>query len=157
MIHSTDNNTYMRHWGQCPMLRAELAAEAVKQFINGKRETGGQHQRPVTIKLSAPQWAILAVSRAHADLVVNDWRYKVARQAFEAIADADPHTSMQEIAEGFQRDTTSRASSATARCGAASGLHSDQQHPRRAPAQPRCPPRRRTQTSRDARTADRPP
>lgn len=106
MIDSTDNHKRFRREGS-PVLRGELAAAAVKQFMNGKREAGGQHQRLVTIKLSAPRWVKVAVSRIHADLQIDDWRTKVAREAFEAIAAASPNTRTEEIEEDFTQDTDS--------------------------------------------------
>ena len=104
MSYETDRYTGYRFDG-CRQLRRELAAQAAAQFINGIRDAGGEHQRAVTIKPSAPAWVKKASRAVQHDHEIDDIRSAMAREAFRAIAEAQLTVRIEKIAEGFAQGT----------------------------------------------------
>ncbi len=81
----------------------EIAAGAAEQFEIAKRTS--DEEEYVRLKDGAPEWLKDAVHEAHGDLLPDDWRYSMAREAFQTIAEAVDTDGIESIENEFADNT----------------------------------------------------
>jgi hypothetical protein len=83
----------------------KIASAALAQFYTVERKTDEGSQLIVKLKDAAPQWLSAAVYNAHGDMLPDDYKFSMAREACEAIALASADDDMDEAAREFAQNT----------------------------------------------------
>jgi hypothetical protein len=83
-----------------------IAEYALKHFETVQRTTDGESQTIVKLKESAPEWLRDAVREAHGDMLPDDYKFSMAQEACETIAEVGEFSDMDEIAQEFAERPT---------------------------------------------------
>lgn len=78
-----------------------IAADALAYFETARRTTDDESCTFVKLKESAPGWLRDAVREAHGDMLPDDYKFRMAHEACETIAEVGEFGDMAEIEQEF--------------------------------------------------------